>query len=129
MRSLPGAKRVSVRREGSRLVIEDPQRASATVSVAARKLRFAPRAAGGVFRYAAGLLIAFICGYGLHVGLTVANTARQSQRIVQVYGDNRTAAETEPVNSFQSALANTYVRNPARSDLAKCLLAMSHTRH
>jgi len=125
LRNLPGARGVSVHREGSRLVIEDPSWASRGAPAAARQGSPAHRLAGNVFRYAAGLLIAFIGGYGLHAAITAADAARRGREVALIAGNE----QPDEGKSLQSVFASDYARNSGRSDLAKCLLAMSHTRH
>ncbi len=113
MRALPGPARATVRREGNRLVIDDrPPHA----------LRVPWWLRGGVFRYAASILIAFAAGYAVHAGLMMTEVGRPVDRLVQK--DDGIEAPTSP-NSLQRALVHTHVRNPARSDLAKCLIAMA----
>ena len=116
IRELPGPTGVTVRREGARLVIQDrPQRASFT----------ARWVSSGVLRYAASILIAFAAGYGLHAGTSAPGTARPEDRTVQVdHGE----ADRGSAGNLQRALVSTHVRNPKRSDLAKCLIAMAKTK-
>lgn len=113
MRALPGPARATVRREGNRLVIDD-------------RPSHAPRVPwwfrGGVFRYAASILIAFLAGYAVHAGLMMTEAERPADHLVQT--DDSIEAPASP-SSLQRALVHTHVRNPARSDLAKCLIAMA----
>ncbi|GAF95163.1 unnamed protein product [marine sediment metagenome] len=113
MRELPGPARATVRREGNRLVIDDrPPHA----------LRMPWWFRRGAFRYAASILMAFAAGYAVHAGLMMTEGGRRVEHIVQT--DEGIEAPTSP-NSLQRALVHTHVRNPARSDLAKCLIAMA----
>jgi len=113
MRELSGPARVTVRREGDRLVIDDrPPHA----------LRMPWWFRRGAFRYAASILIAFAAGYAVHAGLMMTEAGRPVDRVVAV-GDG--AGDVTSTSSLQQALVHTHVRNPARSDLAKCLIAMA----
>ncbi len=112
MRTLPGPERVTVRREGDRLVIQ---------GAPAGPPRKRWWLTSGVFRYAAGLLIAFTAGYGLHAGLMVRELVRP--------GTAGSGGAPAPVisardDNLQAALVSAHQKNPTRSDLAKCLIAM-----
>ncbi len=116
IRELPSPTGVTVRREGARLVIQDqPQRASFT----------ARWVSSGVLRFAASILIAFAAGYGLHAGTSATGAARLEDRAVQVDDGE---ADRGSAGNLQRALVSTHVRNPKRSDLAKCLIAMANTK-
>lgn len=71
-------------------------------------------------RYAAGLLIAFTAGYAMHAGLTLADAARLGPPVA--------VAPPQPAPSFEGSVMRAYARNSGRSDLAKCLIAMSPPR-
>lgn len=127
MRALPGSKRVTVKREGNRLVIEDTRAAGFSPRGHPRRLKPAARAAGGIFRYAASVLIAFAAGYALHVGLMAVDASRRVELVTQ--GDEApTVMLPATGDTLQIALASAHARNPARSDLAKCLVAMAHAK-
>lgn len=124
MRRLTGPGQVSVKREGSRLIIEE--------GAVARMRRDGPaRRAGsmnrfrGILRYAASLLIAFTAGYAVHAGLMVADATRESEPAPDVVVVDRT---TEDQRSLQYAVISTHARQPFRSSLAKCLIAMAAAR-
>ncbi len=154
MRELPGPERLTIRREGDRLVID---------KAPARVLRSPWWSRGGVLRYAASILIAFTAGYALHAGLLltgdtpsiqVAETDGQSgtkepgtteTATIQVADTSREHGTTEPgivdtgavdagtspaasPTNLQRALVNTHARNPSRSGLAKCLIAMANAK-
>jgi anti-sigma factor RsiW len=124
MRTLPGPQRVAVHREGDRLVIDDSQAAALGASGDPRGLSPAVWWARGVFRYAASVLVAFTAGYIAHAGLMSSDASRPVTPVVQV-GDSGT--QTDGQKSLQGALVSAYTRNPHRSDLAKCLIAMAKT--
>ncbi len=109
LQALPEPRSVSVRRVGDRLILsESPPRTLAWFS-------------HGLLRYAAGLLIAFTAGYALRAELT-PHDATSATGIVQV-------ADVGPKrDSLQVAIAGAHLRNPGRSDLAKCLTAMYDVR-
>jgi anti-sigma factor RsiW len=126
LRDLPGPRRVSVRREGDRLVIED-----AVDGDAGRRRSPAGRAGvwpasqwrGGIYRYAASILIAFTAGYIAHAAFGAQTAVAPSDhKTVQVLPD---PIKVNARQSLQTALASTYTRNPARSDLANALIAMA----
>lgn len=107
--SLPVAQQVSVRRVGGRLILSESSRGTMTAF------------SYGLLRYAAGLMIAFTAGYALRAILTPREVASHDG-VVQVVsaGSKR--------GTLQGAIAGAHLRNPARSDLAKCLSAMYDTR-
>lgn len=137
MRELPGPARVDIRREGDRLVID---------KVPAGVLRSPWWSSGGVLRYAASILIAFTAGYALHAGLLLTGDTphiqvadENGQYGIQESGtidteiQNAVAADaskppTASPTNLQRALVNTHARNPHRSDLAKCLIAMANAK-
>ena len=107
--SLPDPQPVRVRRVGGRLILGESSRgAMAAFSY-------------GLLRYAAGLLIAFTAGYALRAALTPRDAAPRVG-VVQV------ADAGSKRDTLQFAIAGAHLRNPARSDLAKCLSAMYDTR-
>jgi len=109
LQALPEPRPVSVRRVGDRLILsESPPRTLAWFS-------------HGLLRYAAGLLIAFTAGYTLRAGLT-PHDATSGAGVVRV------ADAGSKRDSLQVAIAGAHLRNPARSDLAKCLMAMYDVR-
>jgi anti-sigma factor RsiW len=117
MRALPGPQRVSVRREGNRLVIQDDDRTGPVPRGLHRGEGLPPvaRWTRGVFRYAASVLIAFTAGYIAHAALVVQETPIPRNEIVKVPGSK----------TLGGALVSAYTRNAARSDLAKALIAMA----
>ena len=126
MRALPGPPRVIVRREGDRLVIESKRGADLGPGGVPRRLKPAARMVGVVFRYAASVLVAFATGYALHAGM-----AGRADSVVQDHGapvSNRyhVPAGAASGDSLQAALLSAHAGNPARSNLAKCLIAISH---
>ena len=120
MRALPGPRRVNVRREGNRLVIEEPRAANSS-TVTRRQRWLTALAARGVFRYAASVLIAFTAGYAVHAGMMAADKAGQ-QPVTRL-------EKSPPADgSFQHVLLSTHARKPSTSDLAKCLIAMARVQ-
>jgi len=114
MRGLPGPKRVVLRRDANRLILEEadaPPRTSRPVRLAA------------IVRYAASVLIAFTAGYALHAGVTLTAGTPPAE-VTAVPGATAPQAAT-----LQSSLARTVARNAGKSDLAQCLIAMSHRRN
>lgn len=109
LQALPQPQPVRVRRVGRRLILSESSRAAMT------SFSF------GLFRYAAGLMIAFTAGYALRATLTPRNDAPRDG-VVQVAGAGSKR------DTLQLAIAGAHLRNPARSDLAKCLSAMYDTR-
>lgn len=106
LQSLPDPQPIIVRRVGGRLILGESS--SGTIAAFSHSL----------IRYAAGLLIAFTAGYALRAGLTPRNAAPGGSAAIQV-------ADAGPKrDTLQGAIAGAHLRNPARSDLAKCLIAM-----
>jgi anti-sigma factor RsiW len=124
MRSLPGPRRVAVKREGNRLVIEDARNAGLVGAGPRRSITGSWR----VFRYAASVLIAFAGGYALHAGLMAADASRRAVQMTAAGPGDPVAPALTKSDSLQSAIVSAHVRNPARTDLAKCLVALAHTR-
>ncbi|MFH1111182.1 MAG: zf-HC2 domain-containing protein [Planctomycetota bacterium] len=109
LQALPEPRAVSVRRVGDRLILsESPPRTLAWLS-------------HGLLRYAASVLIAFTAGYALRAGLT-PHEGKSGTTIVRV------ADAGSKRDSLQVAIAGAHLRNPGRSDLAKCLMAMYDVR-
>jgi len=117
MRELPGPQHVAVRREGDRLVIQGQP----TARLGLRRLF-----TGGVFRYAASVLIAFAAGYALHAGRMVTDTPHAVVTPVQ---ETSVREAPGPVGSLQGALAYAHSRNPSSSQLAKVLMVVAHGAH
>ncbi len=124
MRALPGPQRVSVRREGNRLVIEDDDGVRRSPGRVRRNggLSRAAWWRSRVSRYAASVLIAFTAGYIAHAALVVQETPMPRGGIVQVPESKTRTGQQE---SLRGALVSAYTRNTARSDLAKALIAMA----
>ena len=116
-RALAGPKKVSVRRDGERLVIQPD--ASETLSVSHGSQPMAARN-GGLLRMAASVLIAFTAGYALHAGLMMADNAKSAQQVAQL--------EDASPQSVRTSLALAHVRNPSRSSFAKCLATITRAR-
>jgi anti-sigma factor RsiW len=111
LRALATPARVSVRREGDRLVIEE--RPPTAVPRAAGPLR-----AASAFRYAASVLIAFLAGYLLHAGLMFRDAGKERPDPTQMVG-----ASNAP--SLRDALVAAHQQSPNASDFAKLIMAMS----
>lgn len=109
LQSLPDPPNVSVRRAGGRLILSDSSRGTMAAL------------SHGLLRYAAGLLIAFTAGYALRASLAPRAVAPGGE-VVQV------ADAGHKRGSLQVAIAGAHLRNPSRSDLAKCLSAMYEVR-
>ncbi len=145
MRQLPGPMRVSARREGDRLVIEDKPAAGRVwdrpsslsfdrLKSRSHRLRSAARASGGLFRYAAIVLIAFTAGYALHAGAVsrqLSAISHQSSAFTTRYstvGNRQSTFDNDgSYHTLRGALVSAHIRNPGRSDLAKCLIAVART--
>lgn len=119
--------RVIVRREGYRLIFESAEVPAPTST---------PTTAGAWHRYAAAILLAFTAGYAAHATLLLKDAVRPTHEIVHAPVPNPTGAAPQrpeartPTRgtSFRTALIDAHRRNPARSDLANCLIAMSGRR-
>ncbi len=122
MRTLSGPKHVHVERRGAKLILHD---------AAAPTRRAAPFAMRGMFRYAASILIAFVAGYGLHSGLTLTSALSGPEAIVG-QGDPGVPADEQMATSaerrIERALLDAHRRNPNRSNLATCMIAMFPTK-
>ena len=126
MRQLPGPERITFRREGDRLIIDEKRAAGFGPRRGPDELTRATRRWGGVFRYAASILIAFTAGYALHAGLILSDARRPApQSEEEIPGLIRVGPSA---GNLQQAFVNAHVRKPARSDLAKCLIAMAKPR-
>lgn len=150
MRELPGPARVTVRREGDRLVIEDkpPKHVSGKANTVRRgRLRtvassllgpalggrgMQPAARGALFRYAASVLIAFSVGYALNDGAVgnqspVGGSGQPTVPIRPSQADdpNSPLPDYNRHHTLRGALVSAYAQRPARSDLAKCLVAIA----
>ena len=113
MRSLPEPAALSVRRVGDGLLLTP----STSASISA--LRWT-RSSRGFLRYAAVILLAFVAGYSTSSVNSVTPNVTHSPVAVSPGGN--------PANNLQTAVAMQFSRNPARSDLAKGLLAMYDSR-
>ncbi len=91
-----------------------------------------------LMRYAAAILIAFAAGYLYRqeptpsattpsVKPTLQANARDEPVAISVTDLNGRIVHASP-RSFEAALAGAHLRNPAQSDLAKCMIAMFATR-
>jgi anti-sigma factor RsiW len=117
MRELPGPRHVAVRREGDRLVI---------LGRSAAPFRLGRLFSGGVFRYAASVLIAFAAGYALHAGWMATEPPR---RVEMPPAETSEQEERVPGSDLQGALAYAHNRSPSSSHLAKALMAVAHGEH
>jgi len=110
LRSLPEPQPIRVRRVGRRLILsESSHRAMTSLSF-------------GLLKYAAGLMVAFTAGYALRAGLAPRDAAPGGGAVIHL-------ADAGPKRgTLQVAIAGAHLRNPARSDLAKCLSAMYDSR-
>ena len=109
MRQLDAPARVSVSRQGDRLVLDRSARSKTPVQSTGR------------FSLAASVLIAFLGGYLLHAGLMLsrdAGTAPPDPTAVIVEAP-------EPAPSLRSALASVHAEHPDYSDFAKLAIAMA----
>lgn len=123
LRSLPAPRQMSLRGIGTTLVPDVPLRLQTADSETRRASAFSVvprRSFGRVLRYAASLLIAFTAGYALHAGFTLSGNAR-SRAIPQtgVAGDSIARAQT-----LEAAFTRVHLQQPARSALAKAMIAM-----
>ena len=119
LRSLPGPDRVSAGIEGKAERIT-----SCPVAEARRLFQWSSAA---VLRYAASVLIAFTAGYAVHAGLATAPAHRPfdvTRVAVRPPAVGSTAGGISGPVTFGAALAGTHLRNPGRSDLANCMIAM-----
>jgi anti-sigma factor RsiW len=117
MRELPGPRHVAVRREGDRLVILGQPTA---------RFRLGRLFTGGVFRYAASVLIAFAAGYALHAGWMATDTPRRVETLRRETSEQK---ELETGGDLQGALAYAHNRSPSSSHLAKALMAVARGEH
>lgn len=123
MRELPGPVKLvrdsnlATAGKGDRLVLEDKRAAGSTARGAPRWLKPPARKSASLFRYAASLLIAFAAGYALNERPNPLPVGPKPSRDSQ-----KTTSDT-----LRGALVSVHVRNPARCDLAKCLIAFAHT--
>jgi anti-sigma factor RsiW len=121
LRSLSAPREVEIERRGPTLILHDP-----TAPPRRRRRLFG----GHLFRYAASILIAFAAGYALHSGMMLAELGR-SDAIIALQDDKPQDEYTgaEPASpaenrSLQNALLTAHQRNPKRTNLAKCMIAM-----
>ena len=121
MRSLTGPREVEIERRGPTLILHDP-----TAPPRRRRRLFS----GHLFRYAASVLIAFVAGYALHSGMMLAEFGRSDAIIArqedQMQDDYTGAEQASPAEnrSLQNALLTAHLRNPRRTNLANCMIAM-----
>lgn len=112
MRGVSTPARVSVRREGDRLVISEGRPAADTQ----RMWRPAT-----VFRYAASVLIAFLAGYLMHAGLMIGDAEKATTPADRMAEAPRKSSSP----SLRDALVLAHEHNPNASDFAKLVMAMS----
>jgi len=74
-----------------------------------------------VLRYAASLLIAFTAGYALHAGLTLSANFPPSPIASE---RARSGDGVYNVHTLEAAFTRVHLQKPARSDLAKAMIAM-----
>lgn len=113
MRDLPGPEHVTVVRKGDRLVIQSERTRS---PFAARWL------SSGVMRYAAVIGFAFFAGYVFHA--VTAETERASNERGSGFVEHGSPPSLIR-DGFEQRLVAVHMRGPARSGLAKCLMAMA----
>lgn len=113
MRELPGPKRVVLRRDAGRLILEE----AAAPAQPRRPVRLA-----GIVRYAASLLIAFTAGYAVHAGITLTTGSAPTGRTITSQQPDHGAP------TLQSSLARAFAHDAGKSDLAQCLIAMAQRR-
>lgn len=111
MQSLSAPRQITVQRDVDRLVIQE---SPAAFSFRRRSTMMS------LLRYAASVLIAFSAGYGLHAGLMITDAGLTTVKIMGRHSSDTHLAHKD----FQSALVGVHVQKPARSDLAKCMIAM-----
>lgn len=116
-RTLAGPRKVSVQRDGSRLVIQPAESDALTLSHGPEHTVVRN---GGLLRFAASILFAFTAGYAVHAGLMMAGNATPEQRIARI--------ENVAPPSVRRSLVLAHVRNPSRSSLAKCLAAITRPK-
>ncbi len=119
LRSLPEPATIRLERIGERLVLHDPRATSRGAAPFPRLRRWLP---SGAARYAASLLIAFTAGYALHVGLMMKDATSPRDTAPPIF---HVAARGTDVETVQSALVTAHRRNPKRTDLAKCMAALT----
>ena len=129
LKGMMGPQQVRVRREGERLIIEGPEYSSVvdaaggTDSTARATYGHTRYPGGALFRYAAGLLLAFVGGYALHAGLMLSTSGPQEPGRL---GPTPVVQADKP--TFQDELVQAYRRNPEGSDLSKCMMVLLSTR-
>jgi len=111
MQSLTAPKQITVQRDSDRLVIQE---SPAAFSFRRRSSMIS------LLRYAASVLIAFTAGYGLHAGLMITDAGSTTIKNI----DHHSSGTHLSHKDFQSALVGIHAQHPARSDLAKCMIAM-----
>ncbi len=110
LQMLPAAQGVRLERVGDQLILS-------TAACGLHPPSPLTRWFGALVRYAACVVLAFAAGYSLHperIGPAL-NWGPRAPRVVS------TGSRSD---SLQAALTGAYGRNPTRSDLAKCLIAM-----
>lgn len=118
LKSLTGPQRITIEREDDRLVIREATSSSPIASTSVKSFRPFRHS---VMRYAASVLIAFTAGYGLHAGMMLTGSGDQSLMTDPIHKPTIVHSDN---HDFQSALLNVHMKNPARSDLAKGMIAM-----
>ncbi len=84
----------------------------------------APR--GFAFRYAASVLIAFTCGYGMHAYLMMqADPPTSAQSVVASVDQTPTVAKS---TTLEATMMDAYRRRPRQPALATCMAAMLRGR-
>ena len=119
LRSLPEPARLGVERIGERLILHDPRDSSRRRPPYQRLRQWLP---SGAVRYAASVLVAFTAGYALHVGLMMQDATRPGAPSVPVHTIAKGEGGGETV---EAALVTAHRRNPKRTDLAKCMAALT----
>ena len=90
-----------------------------------------------ILRYAAVIALAFIAGYVVRASMTRAISTRDIHPDSLVESRSRVETPESPritdrfalahPQSFEAAFAGAHLRDPSRSDLAKCMVAMFGT--
>ncbi len=112
MHALPGPEPITLAGDADRsTIIDGPARAPRRPGWSART----------ALRYAASILIAFSAGYACHAGLMLSIPAPADHIAVHPDGEG---GDARSARTLRHALASAHARDPARSDLAKCLVAM-----
>lgn len=120
LQNLPGPQKVSVIREGSKLVIDESGDARL------RRHRHDRGRGAWILRYAASVLIAFVGGYAFHAA---QEGIGQGPVLTNVPDKLQDRPVQQPTGDLQGALVRAHARKPLRPDLAKALIALGGLGH